>query len=128
MKIAVPVKQNGQIDDHFGHCDYYAIFEIDGDGKVFNHLYIKSENGCGCKSGIASTLAGQGVEVMLAGGIGSGAVNVLHQAGISVIRGCSGDSSEAVKHYVTGNLIDNGEVCQHHEHHHGHGHHDHGSS
>ena len=32
MKIAVPTR-DGRIDDHFGHCDHYTIFEIE-DKKV----------------------------------------------------------------------------------------------
>ena len=27
MKIAVPTR-DGHIDDHFGHCAYYTIFEV----------------------------------------------------------------------------------------------------
>ena len=34
---------------------------------------------------------------MLAGGIGGGAINVLNNSGIEVIRGCSGDATEVVK-------------------------------
>ncbi|HOQ49153.1 MAG TPA: NifB/NifX family molybdenum-iron cluster-binding protein, partial [Candidatus Kapabacteria bacterium] len=64
-----------------------------------------------------------GVSIMLAGGIGSGAVNVLNDAGIEVIRGCSGNSTEIVKQFVQGLVNDNGSVCQKHEHHHGGGHH-----
>ena len=32
MKIAVPTR-DGRVDDHFGHCAYYTIFDII-DGKV----------------------------------------------------------------------------------------------
>jgi len=28
MKIAVPVTKNNQIDDHFGHCEFYNVFTI----------------------------------------------------------------------------------------------------
>ncbi len=122
MKIAVPVRENGQIDDHFGHCEYYAIFELNEDKKVVQSQYLKSVNGCGCKSNIARDLANQGVEIMLAGGIGMGAIHVLNAAGIQVVRGCSGDARENVQLYAEGKIEDNGEICQHHEHHHGHGH------
>lgn len=27
MKIAVPTR-DGRVDDHFGHCAYYTIFDI----------------------------------------------------------------------------------------------------
>jgi len=28
MKIAIPTRNN-EVDDHFGHCDYYTIYDID---------------------------------------------------------------------------------------------------
>ena len=46
---------------------------------------------------ITRRTASDGVTVMLAGGIGGGAINVLNNSGIEVIRGCSGDAGEVVK-------------------------------
>jgi len=37
---------------------------------------------------------------MLAGGIGEGAINVLNQSGIKVVRGCSGIAAEVVEQYI----------------------------
>ena len=51
MKIAVPTR-DGRVDDHFGHCAYYTIFDVI-DGKVTNVSKMASPEGCGCKSGIA---------------------------------------------------------------------------
>jgi predicted Fe-Mo cluster-binding NifX family protein len=62
---------------------------------------------------------------MLAGGIGGGAINVLNNSGIEVIRGCSGDATEVVKLYLKGLVEDSGSSCHQHESHHEHGH-DHG--
>lgn len=117
MKIAVPVNQSGRIDGHFGHCEFYSVYDVSEKGEIVNECYIKSENGCGCKSNIASVLAARGVSIMLAGGIGGGAINVLNDAGIQVIRGCSGDSAELVKLYLEGKITDNGVTCTHHDHH-----------
>ena len=72
MKIAVPTR-DGNVDNHFGHCAYYTIFDI-VDGKVVNVSKMASPEGCGCKSGIAPVLRQMGVMVMLAGNIGQGAV------------------------------------------------------
>jgi len=117
MKLAVPVDQNGRIDGHFGHCEYYRVYEISDDHQIISAQTLPSVNGCGCKSNIANVLAAMGVKVMLAGGIGMGAVNVLNQAGIEVVRGCSGDSEELVKLYLKGQVIDSGETCSHQHHH-----------
>ena len=113
MKIAVPTR-DGRVDEHFGHCAYYTIFDVI-DGKVTNISKMASPEGCGCKSGIAPVLRQMGVMVMLAGNMGQGAKNVLEAQRIEVIRGCSGDVNELVAAYLAGGVKDNGEACDHHE-------------
>jgi predicted Fe-Mo cluster-binding NifX family protein len=115
MKIAVPVKADGQIDNHFGHCESYRIFVVTEENKVLEAEEIESTQVCGCKSNIAGVLAANGVSVLLAGGIGNGAINVLKKARISVIRGCEGNALENVELYTSGRIVDSGEVCHHHE-------------
>jgi predicted Fe-Mo cluster-binding NifX family protein len=56
------------------------------------------------------------VSVMLAGGIGEGAINKLSEHGIKVIRNCRGNASEQVKRYLEGLLEDGGQSCESHEH------------
>jgi predicted Fe-Mo cluster-binding NifX family protein len=131
MKIAVPVTAENQIDGHFGHCDSYGIFTITDKKEIAEIKRVQSPQGCGCKSDIASVLASDGVTIMLAGGIGGGAINVLNNNGIEVIRGCSGNATEVVKLYLSGLIVDSGSSCHQHDAHHGHSHehghgHDHG--
>lgn len=115
MKIAVPVTKNQQVDDHFGHCEFYSVFTILDNGEINGVETIPSPQGCGCKSDIASVLAANGVSVMLAGGIGAGAINVLAYHGIEVVRGCSGDAKEVIKLFVQGSIKDSGNSCNMHE-------------
>lgn len=122
MKIAVPVTSTNQIDSHFGHCEYYNIFSVGENNEIENIQTLRSEQGCGCKSNIAWILAQNGVTVMLAGGIGAGAINVLNSVGIQVIRGCSGTPAEVVKQYLAGSISDSGISCRQHEQHHSEGH------
>ena len=115
MKIAVPVTKENQIDSHFGHCESYGVFTISDKNEIAGIKSVESPQGCGCKSDIASVLASDGVTVMLAGGIGGGAINVLNNSGIEVIRGCSGDATEVVKLYLSGSVEDSGSSCHQHE-------------
>lgn len=121
MKIAVPVTNENQIDSHFGHCESYGVFTISDNNEIAGIKSFESPKGCGCKSDIASVLASDGVSVMLAGGIGGGAMNVLNNSGIEVIRGCSGDATEVVKLYLKGLVEDSGSSCHQHEAHNQHG-------
>lgn len=117
MKIAVPITEDYQIDNHFGHCKAYHLFTINDNKEIIDVQTLDSEPGCGCKSNIAITLAELGVKVLLAGGIGDGAINVINKAGMEVVRGCSGNAKEAVKLYIAGLLEDGGESCHQHENH-----------
>ena len=126
MKIAVPVTTDNQIDGHFGHCESYGVFTISDSKEITEIRSVESPAGCGCSSDIGSTLSTDGVTLMLAGGIGDGALNKLNSSGIEVIRGCSGNATEVVKLFIAGLVEDNGSSCDHHDHHgHDHEHDDH---
>lgn len=115
MKIALPTRNNN-IDDHFGHCEYYTIFTADNQTKeITDSETISSPAGCGCKSNIATTLSNMGVEVLLAGNMGEGALRVLNNAGIQVLRGCSGDVKAVALKWLEGSLADSGDTCHAHE-------------
>jgi predicted Fe-Mo cluster-binding NifX family protein len=122
MKIAIPVTDNNLIDSHFGHCEFYNVYTITEKGEISETRRVDSPQGCGCKSNIATVLASDGVTVMLAGGIGAGAINVLNNSGVEVIRGCSGNATEVVKLYLKGLVEDSGSSCHQHEVHHQNGH------
>ena len=116
MKVAVPTAQ-GQVDNHFGHCAYFTIFELDAQNKVVSKQELPSPQGCGCKSGVAVILKEMGVTMMLAGNMGDGAVNVLANNGIDVIRGCSGSIDDVVAAYAQVTLQDAQITCSHECHH-----------
>ncbi len=81
MKIAVP-SRNGEVDSHFGHCEYFTIFSLN-ENQICTEEPLTPPPGCGCKSNLVSSLAEQDVRVLLAGNMGQGAVNKLNAAGIS---------------------------------------------
>lgn len=119
MKIAVPVTKNNIIDDHFGQCEFYNLYTT-AENNITSVDAIASIQGCGCKSDIANELAQKGVTLMLAGGIGNGAIQKLNASGITVIRGCSGLPEDNVKAYLQGTIKDSGESCKQHEKHNNH--------
>ena len=113
MKIAIPF-HNGNVNEHFGHSESYAIFTINPEKQIVDRTVIKGEEGCGCKSGIGQLLARQGVTIMLTGNIGAGAIHHLYTDGIEVIRGCSGPAEEVVVNYLKGAVTDGGQTCEQH--------------
>ena len=113
MKIALP-SDGTRVDEHFGHCHCFTIFDVDGDNKIVSEETLTPPPGCGCKSNIIPQLASMGVSVMLAGNMGGGAVNLLAGYGIKVIRGCTGNVHDVAQAWLAGQVRDSGAGCQAH--------------
>ena len=113
MKVAIPTRGN-KVDDHFGHCQAYTVYDINENRKIVSSGMLPSPQGYGCKSNIATVLRQMGVSVMLAGNMGDGALNVLKSHGIEVYRGCSGDVLLLTEGFLHGLVTDSGDGCHHH--------------
>lgn len=57
----------------------------------------------------------KGVNVIISGGMGGGAVDIFNEKGIEVITGASGDAETAVNNYLQGKLKSTGSICNKHE-------------
>ena len=115
MKVAVTY-ENGQVFQPFGHSEQFKVFDVE------NGAIVKSEvigtNGSG-HGALATLLSGQGVDVLICGGIGGGAQTALKEAGIELFGGVSGSADDAVAAYLAGTLAYNPDVqCNHHGHEH----------
>lgn len=113
MKIAV-ASDGRTVSQHFGHCEGFAIY-TEKEGKVVSNEFVKNP---GHKPGfLPNYLNDQGVNVIISGGMGGGAIEIFNDKGIKVITGATGATDEVVKEFISGNLKSNGSVCDHHEHH-----------
>lgn len=112
MKIAVTYEQ-GNIFQHFGKTEQFKIYNVNG-GEIVSSEVIGSD-GAG-HGALAKVLADQGVDVLICGGLGGGALEALTQAGIEVVAGAEGDADEAVRAYLGGSLVSTGANCDHHDH------------
>lgn len=120
MRIAVTY-ENGNVFQHFGHTEQFKVYEVE-DGKVVSSEVVGSDGqGHGALAGV---LAGKGIDVLICGGIGGGAVNALTGAGIDLCAGQSGNTDEVVEKYLKGELESSGANCDHHGEGHECGHHD----
>lgn len=110
MKIALP-SDNGQIFQHFGHAESFQIYEVEN-GSITRTEEIKTE-GSG-HDAISAFLKNQGVDTVICGGIGDGAMNALLSSGIEVCSGVDGDTTKAVIDYMSGILSTAGVNCNKH--------------
>jgi predicted Fe-Mo cluster-binding NifX family protein len=112
MKIAAACEGN-KVTEHFGHCENFMIFEVENN-KISN---IESVPNPGHRPGfLPNFLNGLGVNVIMSGGMGGGAVDIFNQLNIEVITGVCGNAETAVQLYLTGNLKSTGSVCHEHRH------------
>ena len=117
MKIAVTF-ENGQVFQHFGHTSQFKIYEVENDTVKAATVVDTEGSGHGALAGF---LKAQGVDVVICGGIGSGAQTALAQAGIKVYGGVNGAADMAAVSFIAGSLRYNPDVkCDHHDHGEGH--------
>ena len=113
MKIAV-ASEKEMVTEHFGHCEGFMIFDTE------NNQIVKSETiaNPGHKPGfLPNFLADRGVNVIISGGMGGGAVEIFNERNIEVIVGAKGNAKAAVEAYLKGSLKSTGSVCHEHQHH-----------
>ena len=120
MKVAVTYDENEMVFQHFGHTERFKIYTVE-DGKVLSGEVVDTA-GAGHEA-LATFLARQGVDTLICGGIGPGAVNALNMCGIRVFGGITGLADYAVEALARGVLSYNPEPnCDHHDHEHVEGH------
>jgi len=112
MRYAIPVS-DGVVATHFGHCEQFALIDVDEARKaIVGKEIIPSP---GHEPGLLPVwLAEKGVSVIIAGGMGSRAQNLFKQNRIRVIIGAlEGDPERAVLDYISGTLATGDNICDH---------------
>ena len=113
MRIA-EASDNEMVTEHFGHCERFILFDAEND-KVEKSETIANP---GHRPGfLPNFLADRGVNVIISGGMGGGAVDIFNQRNIEVIVGAKGNAKAAVEAYLEGSLKSTGSVCHEHQHH-----------
>lgn len=114
MKLAIPSREN-RVDNHFGHCDYFSIIELNDEKEVVNQFKMETSKSCGCKTNLAEDLSNEGVTLLLAGGIGQGAVAKLQSQNVEVLAGFDGTIEEAVEKWKNKNYLTHVPICVEHD-------------
>lgn len=110
MRIAVTY-ENGQVFQHFGHTEFFKVFEVENNEIIFSEVISSNGQGHGALAGV---LGMNRIDVLICGGIGGGAQMALSEAGIELCAGAAGDVDQAVKAYLEGTLVNTGANCNHH--------------
>lgn len=114
MKIATTYDiSTNTIFQHFGKTQSFKIYEIE-DGKIIKSDVI--DNGGFGHHDLATYLKNLGIETLILGNRGQGAIDALNNAGIKQLAGITGNPDDAVAAFLNGTLKDNPDAkCNHHE-------------
>jgi len=112
MKIAIPLAA-GHLSMHFGHCDEFAIAEVDEQTReiiTINNLQPPTHQ----PGVLPAWLHEQGANVIIAGGMGQRAQQLFTQNDIKVVVGAPAQTlDELITAYLDGNLQTGDNICDH---------------
>lgn len=112
MVIAI-AGSNLEVSQHFGHCEAFYLFEVEGK-KLINSKVVLNP---GHKPGYLPVfLHEQGVNIIVSGGMGAGAVEIFNSYNIDVITGAAGSVETTIQKYIEGHLQSSNSVCEDHMH------------
>jgi predicted Fe-Mo cluster-binding NifX family protein len=112
MRIAIPV-DSGQLAQHFGHCQTFALVDVDPDSR---RVTARAEVGAPEHEPgrLPRWLKDQGVDLVIAGGMGERAQGHFAAASIEVITGvAAGTPDGLVEDYLAGRLVSRPVTCRH---------------
>ncbi len=112
MRYAIPVSA-GVLSPHFGHCEQFALIDADENKKSIlkKEMVAAPPHQPGL---LPPWLAGQGVQVVIAGGMGANAIALFQQNGINVLLGAPSNTPEkVVSDYLQGMLVTGDNRCDH---------------
>ena len=111
MKFAVPTN-DGKLCQHFGHCEAFALIDIDANKTIVNEAYVTPpphEPGL-----LPPWIAQQGVNCVIAGGMGARAQQLFAENGVTVVTGAQGQyPREIVENYLKDALVTGANTCDH---------------
>ena len=112
MRIAIPVS-NGLMDPHFGHCRQFAFIDVQqGNTTLINSELVDApphQPGL-----LPGWLADQGVNTVLAGGLGGRAMTLLAECGIEVVVGVPVLAPDTLARlYMAGEIGAGANACDH---------------
>ena len=118
-RIALACEDNkgldGQISQHFGRCPYYLLVDIEGDEIKNTNIVDNPYYSNHVPGKVPQFISEQGVNVMVAGGMGPRAIDMFTSLGIGVATGAIGNTGNVLQAYLKGE-ISGVEPCKHDHH------------
>lgn len=117
LRVGFPTNDEVTVEEHFGHCEKFAVFSIK-DGEIVNkEILVAPEHAPGV---FPRFIAANNINVVITGGMGQRAIDLIKGNGGEVILGAQGNIEDILKVYLEGELYSKGSACAHHHHDHDH--------
>jgi predicted Fe-Mo cluster-binding NifX family protein len=112
MRIAVPLSA-GQLAEHFGHCEQFLFADADPQNRTVMHKTLETapDHAPGL---LPRWLAEHGVDVVIAGGLGARARDLLAASSVQVVAGAPVAEPEVlIASFLNGTLQQGESRCDH---------------
>lgn len=114
LKIAFPTNDGENVEEHFGHCKKFAIYNVK-DNEIVSKEYLDAPKH---EPGVLPKFLGEyGATTIITGGMGQMAVDLFKNQGVEVILGATGRIEDNLNEYLGGELCSKGSACDHHHDH-----------
>ncbi len=107
--IAIPT-DGKEVSQHFGHCPQFFILGVEG-VDINERKFV--DNPGHRPDFLPGFLNELGVDSIIAGGMGTRAINLFKQNDIEVITGAAGSLDGVVEEYLSGKLVTEENICDH---------------
>ena len=113
MKIAITYdKETGNVFQHFGKTQFFKIYQIQ-DGKIVSSEVI--DNGGNGHHELPPYLKALGIETLILGNRGQGAIDAIAASGLKEMPGITGNADNAAELFAKGELKPSFTAkCSHH--------------
>lgn len=106
MKIAIPY-DNGRVFEHFGRAEQFKFYTVDAEEILSTEIIDTKEIPDTKETGhdtLPRFLKNENINLLICGGIAVTAVAALHEAGIQIMGGASGEADQQVLDFLNGKI------------------------
>lgn len=113
LRVGFPTNDCVNVEEHFGHCERFVVFSVK-DGEIVNKEILEApEHAPGV---FPKFIADNNIKVVITGGMGQRAIDLIKANGGQVILGAAGNIKDILNVYLSGSLYSKGSACAHHHH------------
>lgn len=111
LKVGFPTNDEINVEEHFGHCKKFVVYSIK-EGEITQKDILESpEHAPGV---FPKFIKANNINVVITGGMGQRAIDLIKANGGQVILGARGKILEVLNLYLEGTLYSKGAACSHH--------------